>query len=82
MSLPIAIHQFTPQSSIEFQQIAAKGLREKDPHFINMSNKHRVAPKTLRSKKAETVTAARHKNEFERHGGDTRQRLRAKLANK
>ena len=78
--MPIPTHTITAEASIDFQKFAIDGVKNKDPKIVAMTQKHRVKPNELRSEWVKTVTAAFHKNEFERYGGDTRARLRAKLA--
>ena len=78
--MPIPTHAITAEASIDYQFYAIDAVKHKDPKIVDRIQKYRINPNELRSKQTTAMNAAFHKNEYERHGGDTRARLRAKLA--
>ena len=80
INMPIPTHTMTAEASIDFQNFAIDAVKHKEPRTVANIQKYRINPNELRSKQSMAVCAAFHKNEYARHGGDTRARLRAKLA--
>ena len=73
-------YKVTPDIAQEFYMLSSERLKQQNPKVVDKLHKLHIKPSSLRSAKVCAQNKNTHRGIYASYGGDTRARLRAKLA--